>query len=491
MPSLVRKHGKEKYFGSVYTPDVLVEEVLYVVGYNPQRYPDAMILDPACGDGQFLVAIVKRILQQLPSEQWHNALSKIEGWDIEAQAIQRAHERLEQILKPYGLDVPCKLYIRDSLHFYADTKNTKSQYDFIIGNPPYVRIQHMPDEYKKFIYDNFIFCRSGSTDLYIAFFEMSIGLLKENGKLAFVTSNSWLYTQAAQKLREYLLKESLLETVIDYDDEMPFDGFGAYIAITVLNKQKPTTWRYERRGKSIIHKVMPAGVWVRDNAVTPGYKPLGEVAYIGVGITTLADEVFILQSDKPISNEHTVQTLKTRSGQIVEVETNILKPIIKASTFKGDDGHPKEYIIFPYKLVDGKYKIMTEDELMQYPLAYSYLCSRKDRLLKRDGGKSNPEGWYAFGRHQNLERSFGKKIIFPPMCLEPRFVLSCLEECTVYSGYFIKYDGDYQELLEQLNSKRMYEYLQIHGRPFRGGWRSCSKKVIENFPVKCSFSDVF
>lgn len=485
MPSQVRTYSEDKRLGRVYTPEVLVEEVLQAVGYDPVKYPTARILDPACGDGQFLVAIVRRILERLPPAQWKEALAGVEGWDIDPHAVAVARTRLEAELAPYGLPLLCQLSVRDSLMAYTTLFGPPPMYDFIVGNPPYVRIQHLPDAYKAFLQKNFSFCRTGSTDLYLAFFELGLSLLSEKGKLGFITPNTWLYTQAARSLRAYLLQEKLLERVIDYDTATPFAGVGAYIAITILSKERPAFWQYERRGATPFFQVLSAGQWFHSVSYTPRLRPLGEVAYIGVGITTLADEVFILFPEEPFVPEKPIQRLRTRAGQRVEIETPLLRPIIKASTFRGDAGHPRTYIVFPYVLVEGKYRIVPEELLQQqYPLGYAYLSMHKERLLRRDGGKPNPEGWYAFGRHQNLEKSFGMKILFPPISQKPRFVLSRLEECTVYSGYFIKYDGDYEALLAQLNSERMEAYIRLHSRPFRGGWRAYNKRVLERFPVE-------
>lgn len=491
MPSLLRSYSLEKQTGTVYTPDALVEAVLDAIGYHPGRYPEqaeARILDPACGDGQFLVGVAQRILHELPPSQWTKALSAIEGWDIDATALQKAQDRLNTLIAPHGLSIPWRLYRRDSLQAYPDLFSPRGEYDFILGNPPYIRIQHLPDAYKRFLQSTFRFCQSGSTDVYLAFFELGIALLAPTGKLAFLSPNSWLYTAAARTFRETLRQERLLEKVIDFDAETPFPGVGAYITITVLSRQPHAFWVYQRLGDKPLWMELPvdrfpAEVW---HSQTPSTRtvPLGEIAHIGVGLTTLADRIFILRGAPDSLAACPTTTLRTASGECLQIETDLLRPIIKASTFRGDAGHPREYIIFPYRLENGNFRILPEEELqLRFPLGYAYLRRHKEILLRRDGGKPNPEGWYAFGRHQNLEASFGVKIIFPPISDRPRFVLSKLADCTIYSGYFIKYDGDYEKLLSQLNSARMEEYIRLHSRPFRGGWRAFSKRVIERFPV--------
>jgi hypothetical protein len=70
------------------------------------------------------------------------------------------------------------------------------------------------------------------------------------------------------------------------------------------------------------------------------------------------------------------------------------------------------------------------------------------------------------------------------MNIKPNFVYYDNPECTFYSGYCIKYSGDIAELLPQLNSERMQEFVKASSRDFRGGWKAYNKKVIENFGIK-------
>ncbi|GAB4339554.1 MAG: hypothetical protein OHK0038_18720 [Flammeovirgaceae bacterium] len=116
-------------------------------------------------------------------------------------------------------------------------------------------------------------------------------------------------------------------------------------------------------------------------------------------------------------------------------------------------------------------------------MAYDYLLSVKEELDKRDNGKPNAVAWYAFGRSQGLDTSFGKKILFSPMNNKPNFVLVENEESTFYSGYCIKYNGDYAFLLEQLNSQRLADFIAVSSRDFRSGWKAYNKKALEEFTI--------
>ncbi|MDR2065040.1 MAG: hypothetical protein LBP85_04955 [Prevotellaceae bacterium] len=130
--------------------------------------------------------------------------------------------------------------------------------------------------------------------------------------------------------------------------------------------------------------------------------------------------------------------------------------------------------------------IIPENELKDFfPLAYDYLLSVKRELDKRDNGTPNPVAWYAFGRSQGLDTSFGEKIIFSPMNCKPNFIYYPNPESTFYSGYCIKkINGlSIEKLLTQLNSDRMDKFVSMSSRDFRGGWKAYNKKIIENFEI--------
>ncbi|NJO00866.1 MAG: hypothetical protein HC880_03470 [Bacteroidia bacterium] len=215
---------------------------------------------------------------------------------------------------------------------------------------------------------------------------------------------------------------------------------------------------------------------------------LKEICHIHVGITTLCDKGYIFSRFKAGKSYFTIKSrlLNTR----VKIERDLLKPVIKGSRIKSGHELVKEYILFPYRPVNHRYVAIPEEELKAcFPLAYHYFCKIRPFLDARDKGKKQYETWYAFGRNQGLNTSFGKKIIFSPISQQPNFVFSENEEATIYSGYFIKLKENpsperYQKLLEQLNSSRMAEYVAISSRDFRGGWKAYSKNVIEDFVIE-------
>ena len=103
-------------------------------------------------------------------------------------------------------------------------------FDVVIGNPPYVSAMDLkkfssPEEYQ-FLKDNFETAK-GTIDLYIYFFERGIQITKKAGYLAYITPNRYLSASYGNALREYILTETKLCSLIDYSDKKVFpDAFG-------------------------------------------------------------------------------------------------------------------------------------------------------------------------------------------------------------------------------------------------------------------------
>ncbi len=104
-------------------------------------------------------------------------------------------------------------------------------------------------------------------------------------------------------------------------------------------------------------------------------------------------------------------------------------------------------------------------------------------MLARDKGKPNPVAWYAFGRSQGLDTSFGKKILTSPLNKKPNFIVWEKEDYTFYAGYCIKYDGDLYELAKELNSSDMEFYINHVSRSYQNNYKSYSKTFIKNFGI--------
>jgi hypothetical protein len=108
-------------------------------------------------------------------------------------------------------------------------------FDVVLGNPPYIKqgwiVQYKP--HWKQIFDSY----DGTADIFVYFYELGLRLLREDGILAFITSGSWVRGNFGAPLREHLLGNARIESMIDFGEYQPFEGAEMIRpTITVLRK---------------------------------------------------------------------------------------------------------------------------------------------------------------------------------------------------------------------------------------------------------------
>ena len=229
----------EKSHGIVYTPEWIINLMLDRMGYI-NSLEERTIIDPACGIGNFLVVILDRLLNYLESKNFSD-IEKIKliqknifGIDLDNNALRTCEYNLRNILLKHNIKNKIKfnLYNRDALNIQAN-KELYGKFDFVIGNPPYIRIQNLEKETRNCIQENYSFCASGSTDIYIAFFQVGIRLLKDKGILAFITPNTYFYSDTAKLFRNYLKRNKLIKEIINFNEKQLFSGIRTYRSNTI------------------------------------------------------------------------------------------------------------------------------------------------------------------------------------------------------------------------------------------------------------------
>ena len=105
MASQTRTYARKKLLGQVYTPLHIVEKILRHSGFYEADLTGKRILDPACGDGRFLVPMAEFIIRNSPTDQLPEKLQQLHGWDIDKKALQQCRENLDAIVAPLGIEV--------------------------------------------------------------------------------------------------------------------------------------------------------------------------------------------------------------------------------------------------------------------------------------------------------------------------------------------------------------------------------------------------
>ncbi|MGH2510013.1 MAG: Eco57I restriction-modification methylase domain-containing protein, partial [Ktedonobacteraceae bacterium] len=118
-------------------------------------------------------------------------------------------------------------------------RGEQAGFDAIVGNPPYVRQEKLSAD--KTFYQEHHEIYHGSADLFVYFFAQGLRLLRPGGRLAYISSNSWLRANYATPLRRYLRTQTSVEQIIDLGNTRVFaDAPDLSPAIQIVRKLAPS-----------------------------------------------------------------------------------------------------------------------------------------------------------------------------------------------------------------------------------------------------------
>lgn len=240
----------QRALGATYTREWVARFMLDVAGYCVGRSLSAgTIVEPSCGDGVFLVEIVRRLLDDNPDV---NDFGKLEfcirAYDVSPSAVARSKERVQKILQDRGFDrgvaaALVKCWINEA-DFLLAQEPRQIQARWVVGNPPYIRI-HRILKSKRDQYRSAWPTMSGRSDIYVGFFEAGLACLTDDGVMVYVCSDRWMKTAYGAELRSQLVRDRNLSLVIELHEVDLFESrVLAYPAITVLKSQPQRGIRY-------------------------------------------------------------------------------------------------------------------------------------------------------------------------------------------------------------------------------------------------------
>jgi hypothetical protein len=125
----------------------------------------------------------------------------------------------------------------------------KGGFDVIIGNPPYG--DYFNSTEKTYLLKKFEASFSGTFDMYIMFFEVALNLIKSEGKLCYITPNTFIDYAQFSSLRKLLLKGNNIEQLISLTNV--FEDAIVDTAIIILTKFKAQDENF--RGINIKEKI--------------------------------------------------------------------------------------------------------------------------------------------------------------------------------------------------------------------------------------------
>jgi hypothetical protein len=415
--------------GEVFTDPEVVLFMLKAIGIEDSILNDkTRILEPSCGQGEFVTSIAKLLLLKLADINQPNIIkatfftSLISAFDVSSSNIIVAKKNTAAVLSQYFSKFEADMLV-NCWYKNEDFLLTKSisPVTHVIGNPPYVRIENIPKNLLE-AYRKDSSAMKERADLYIAFYEKALSLLQKKGSLSFLCTDRWTKNKYGNQLRSIIHEEYSLDLFIDLYGQSVFQtDVLTYPAITQISRNKGSKtlvlhnpnisselannvfdYLSGRRANieagnvrnNIVNKGAP---WLfnskdeielikRLETEFPTIEDTGNKVYIGAA--TGHNEAFIIDDN-------------------VNVEADRKLPVIKA-----------ENIINGNINCSNKYLINTYDEnglinLSNYPRLEEHLLSFEDALKKRHVAKKHPQNWFKTIDRVYPERAYAKKLLIP------------------------------------------------------------------------------
>ncbi|MHB0985335.1 MAG: N-6 DNA methylase [Sulfuricella sp.] len=202
--NFIENQTAQKLRGGYYTPpDLAAFLAEWVKEIGPKR-----VLEPSCGDGVFFGA-----LAQVKGFQ----KASVFGFELEADEAAKARSRATAV----GLSATT-VYTEDFLQWALDHMNDGSaKFDAIVGNPPFVRYQYLPEPFQlraELIFKELNLSFTKHTNAWVSFILASMALLRHGGRLAMVVPAEIIHVTHAQSLRSYLGRECRRLVIIDPEE---------------------------------------------------------------------------------------------------------------------------------------------------------------------------------------------------------------------------------------------------------------------------------
>lgn len=460
----------------VFTPLKNVKELLDAAEYTNDLY-GKKVIENACGDGNILKEIVRRYIEDsLRSNRSIDEIKRGLERDVYGAEIDKVHyikciRNLNEITSAFGInEVKWNILNIDFLKH-----NLNTEFDYVIGNPPYITYRELDSETRDYLKENFTSCESGKFDYCYAFIEASLKCLSPIGKFAYLIPNSIFKNVFAQRLRDLILPNTL--KIIDYTTQKLFKQ-ATSSAILVCDKSEifETIEYYDVVNSTsfVISKNNLIDKWIFTdyNQKVKHKRRFGDYFSASISIATLLNNVYILKK----FNDDAKDVITVGSFQI---ERDVIREAVSPRSLKYKRS---ELIIFPYSYNENQLVRYNKDEFERnYPGATKYLKSYAKELSERNSDKSVE--WFEYGRSQALAHLNQPKLLLSTVITKEVKVYELTKECIPYSGIYIvpKKDLTLANALEILKSEHFYKYVQGIGINASGSSLRITAVDINNY----------
>ena len=414
-----------------------------------------------------------------------------------------------------------------------------SEFDVIIGNPPYVNTSDMysllPLKEVKEVYKKKYDTAYKQFDKYFIFIERALNKLKPKGYLCYIVPNKFFKIDSGKKLRKLIADAKILKSLEDFGDAQLFVDKTIYSSIILLQKSEQKSFRYaslrtlaalwnddEKDSIVINAEEISSAPWrlTTDINFMRLLKKIHQrscliTEYVNVfnGIQTSAERpkpIYWFFQDEIVSESKTMLTI-IRDAKQYSIEKSILRPFFKpvSQADKGLNSYSvlktDKQIIFPY---DANGKLISLDVMKtNYAGALAYLNDHYDELVpksvspkgKRDVPGATSDTWYQYGRSQALSAFTNTpKLIVGILSKNPLYaydkndMLIASGGTAGYCAITLKSDCPYclEYIQAWLNNPYTEKIISIYGSDFENGFVSRGTAVLKSLPfIPINFND--
>lgn len=191
----VEKVDSKKLRGGYYTPQPITDFICRWAITKPTH----RVLEPSCGDGNFIESAIKRFIELgVPQNKLFGLLKGIE-------LVKREAEESKRRAASYGLN-STTIINSDFFNYISNTKGD-GHYDVVIGNPPFIRYQNFPEEHRVKAFEMMEamgLTPNKLTNIWVPFLVLSANSLNRYGKLGMVIPAELFQVKYAAETRVFL-----------------------------------------------------------------------------------------------------------------------------------------------------------------------------------------------------------------------------------------------------------------------------------------------
>lgn len=487
--------------GAIFTRREVVDFILDLVGYEASEpLYERTLLEPSFGDGDFLLPVVERLLtarkKALTEGKKVGSLADcVRAVELHRNTFDRGREKILAMLIHEGFSTSDAIGLADAWLVHGDflLAQLPSSFDFVVGNPPYVRQELIPavllQEYRRrflTLYDR--------ADLYIPFVERSLCSLAPGGKLGLICADRWMKNRYGGPLRALVARDFHLRAYVDMVDTQAFHSeVTAYPAITLIARGAPGPTRVAAQPKIevqalktlalaltspdasplvrelndvlcgeepwVLHASEKIGLVRRIESAFPAIEEVG--CKVGIGVATGADKAYIgMMDDLDVEDDRKVPLAMTRdivTGQVEWRGYGVVNPFT-------DEG----------PLVD----------LENYPRLKRYFEARKPTILGRHVAQKTPANWYRTIDRITPSLAKRPKLLIPDIKGEAQVVFEKGELYPHHNLYFVTSDTwNLRALQAVLLSRLTRLFIATYSTKMRGGFLRFQAQYLRRIRV--------